>query len=337
LSEDTEFKLVTNKAVEEYKEAKAAGVTTRPVILGPISYLFLGKAAKEAKPGFQPISLLPKLLPIYSQLLTELKAAGAEWVQVDEPVLVLDASALLERQYTTVYTELVPVAPQIMLTTYFGRLGSNLSFVTKLPVAGLHIDLDRAPGQLDEVLSDIKSTKLVLSLGLVSGRNVWKTDFAAAIKLGQKAIDVVGQDRVVVATSSSLLHIPVTLASEKKLTAAQKDWFSFALEKAAEVATIAHVLSGSQEPKIATALQENATSIAARRQFETQSDDAVRRRVAAIVPQMLERMNPFVVRQEVQRGHLDLPKFLTTTIGSFPVRPFRHSKVFNLCMYITAN
>jgi 5-methyltetrahydropteroyltriglutamate--homocysteine methyltransferase len=147
--------------------------------------------------------------------LTELKGAGAEWVQVDEPILVLDAGALLEKQYVIAYTELVPVAPQIMLTTYFGRLGSNLSFVAKLPVAGLHIDLDPAPGQIDEVLADIKSNKLILSLGFVSGRNVWRTDFTATIKRGQKAIDVVGQDRVIIATSSSLLHIPVTLASER--------------------------------------------------------------------------------------------------------------------------
>jgi 5-methyltetrahydropteroyltriglutamate--homocysteine methyltransferase len=308
-----------NKAVEEFREAKAAGITTRPVILGPISFLILGKASKDAKPGFQAISLLPKILPVYKQLLTELKAAGAEWVQIDEPILVLDSATNLEKQYLAAYNELAPVAPQILLTTYFARLDSNVTYIAKLPIAGLHIDLDRAPGQLDSVVEAIKPTKIVLSLGLVSGRNIWKTDFAAAIKLAQKAVDALGQDRVIIATSSSLLHTPVTLASENKLTPEQKDWFSFALEKAAEVAIIAAAVSGSQDPKIAAALEANRTSIAARRKFESTSDDTVRKRVAAITPDQLDRKNPFAVRQEVQKKHLDLPKFPTTTIGSFPV------------------
>ncbi|KAJ7180214.1 cobalamin-independent synthase [Mycena crocata] len=318
LSDETEFKLNFNKAVEEFKEAKAAGVTTRPVVLGPVSFLVLSKASKEAAAGFQPISLLPKLLPIYKTLLTDLKAAGAEWVQIDEPILVLDSAAALEKQFATAYEALSPVAPKIMLTTYFSRLDSNITFVAKLPVAGLHIDLDRAPGQLEEVLAAVKPTNIVLSLGVVSGRNIWKTDFAAAIKLGQSAVDTLGAERVIIATSSSLLHTPVTLASEKKLTAEQKDWFSFALEKAAEVATIAAALSGSQDAAVTAALEANKVSIAKRRDFESTSDDGVRKRVAAITPEQLERQSPFAVRKEVQAKHLNLPKFPTTTIGSFP-------------------
>jgi 5-methyltetrahydropteroyltriglutamate--homocysteine methyltransferase len=294
-------------------------VTTRPVVLGPISFLVLGKASKEAKPGFQPISLLPKLLPVYKTLLADLKAAGAEWVQVDEPILVLDSAASLEKQFASAYAELAAVAPKILLATYFSRLDSNLAYVAKLPVAGLHIDLDRAPEQLDEVIAAVKPTNIVLSLGLVSGRNIWKTDFAAAIKSAQKAVDALGQDRVIVATSSSLLHTPVTLTSENKLTAEQKDWFSFALEKAGEVAIIAAVLTGSQDAKVAAALEDNKISIAKRRQFESTSDDTVRKRVAAITPDQLERKSPFAVRKEVQAKHLNLPKFPTTTIGSFPV------------------
>lgn len=319
-SDETEFKLNFNKAVEEFTEAKAAGVITRPVVLGPISFLVLGKASKEAKPGFQAISLLPKLIPVYKTLLADLKAAGAEWVQIDEPVLVLDVASNYEKQFVSAYAELAPVAPQIMLTTYFSRLDTNLNFVAKLPVAGLHIDLDRAPGQLEEVIAALKPTSIVLSLGVVSGRNIWKTDFAAAIKQGQTAVDALGSDRVVIATSSSLLHTPVTLASEKKLTAEQKDWFSFALEKAGEVATIAAALSGSQDATVAAALETNRVSIAKRRQFESTSDDSVRKRVAAITPEQLERKSPFAVRQQLQAKHLNLPKFPTTTIGSFPVR-----------------
>jgi len=318
VSDETEFKLNFNKAVDEYKEAKALGIETRPVVLGPVSYLVLSKPSKEAAAGFKPISLLPKILPVYNQLLSELKAAGAEWVQVDEPILVLDSAAGLEKEYATAYEELSKVAPKIMLTTYFSRLDTNVNFVAKLPVAGLHIDLDRAPGQLQQVIDAIKSTEIVLSLGLVSGRNIWKTDFAAAIKLAQTAIDALGQDRVVVATSSSLLHTPVTLVNEKALTEEQKDWFSFALEKAEEVATIAAVLSGSQDAKVAAALEANKASIAKRREFEHTSDDTVRKRVAAITPEQLERKSSFATRKEIQAKHIDLPKFPTTTIGSFP-------------------
>jgi 5-methyltetrahydropteroyltriglutamate--homocysteine methyltransferase len=317
-SESTDIKLLYNKALAEYKEAKAAGVETRPVLLGPLSFLLLGKNAKEAKSGFEPISLLPKLLPVYEQVLSELKAAGAEWVQVDEPVLVLDAAEKHAKDFATAYEALSKTGIKVMLTTYFGRLDSNVNFVAKLPVAGLHIDLDRAPAQLDGVIAAIKDTPIVLSLGLVSGRNIWKNDFAASIKLAQKAVDALGEDRVIIATSSSLLHTPVTLASETKLTEEQRDWFSFALEKAREVAVIAAAVSGSQESAISSALEANRVSIAKRREFEHTSDDAVRKRVAAIKPEDLNRKSPFPARWEAQKKHLDLPKFPTTTIGSFP-------------------
>lgn len=317
LSEATEFKLLFNKAVEEFNEAKAAGVTTRPVVLGPISYLILAKAGRDASPNFQPITLLEKLLPVYKNLLTELKAAGAEWVQIDEPILVLDVAATLAKEYATAYEALAPVSPKIILATYYGRLESNLTYVAKLPVAGLHIDLDREPGQLDATIAAVKPVGLVLSLGLVSGRNVWKNDFVASIKLGQKAVSELGQGKVLVATSSSLLHIPVTLESETKLTPEQKDWFSFALEKASEVSTLAAVLSGSQDAKVTAALEANKKSIEARRRFEATSDDAVRKRVASITDADLHRKSAFPKRWEAQKS-LDLPKFPTTTIGSFP-------------------
>jgi 5-methyltetrahydropteroyltriglutamate--homocysteine methyltransferase len=319
LSDETDFKLTANKAVEAYKEAKAFGIETRPVVLGPVSYLALAKASREAPSGFQTVSLLPKLLPLYKQLLSELKEAGASWVQIDEPILVLDSASYLEKEFASAYAELSPVSPKIVLTTYFGRLDSNVNFAAKLPVAALHIDLTRAPGQLKEVVAAVKPTNLILSLGVVSGRNVWKNDFAASIKFGQEAIAELGADRVLIATSSSLLHTPVTLTNENKLKAEQKDWFSFATEKAGEVATIAASLSGSQDAKFTAALEANKKSIAQRRDFERTSDSAVRKRVDAITPDQLNRKSPFAVRKEVQKK-MNLPKFPTTTIGSFPVR-----------------
>ncbi|KZT62080.1 5-methyltetrahydropteroyltriglutamate-homocysteine S-methyltransferase [Calocera cornea HHB12733] len=318
ISESVEFKLNYNKALDEFKEAKAAGVTTRPVILGPISYLVLGKAAREASAGFSPISALAKLLPVYEQLLSELKAAGVESVQIDEPVLVLDATTALAKEYATAYATLSKVSPPIVLATYFGRLGDNLEFVSKLPVAALHIDLDREPKQLAAVATALKSTNLLLSLGVVSGRNIWKTDFEYAASLAAEAVAVLGESRIIIATSSSLLHTPVTLTNEKKLPLDVLDWFSFATEKAAEVATIAAYLSKSTSPAVAAALAANKESIAKRRAFEKNSDDAVRKRVAAITPEMLSRQNPFSVRVKAQHEHLKLPSFPTTTIGSFP-------------------
>ena len=287
-------------------------------MLGPLAFLILAKAGREASPNFQPISLLPKLLPIYKQLLSELKAEGVDCVQIDEPHLVMDVAEQHAGQYASAYAELVKDSPKLIVTTYFGRLGSNVSIAAKLPVAGLHIDLDREPKQLGEVLSAIKDTSLILSLGLVSGRNIWKTDLTAAANLGRQAVETLGSDRVIAATSSSLLHTPVTLASENKLTAQQKDWFSFALEKAGEVATLAAVLSDSQDGGVAKKLEENKASIAQRRDFEHSSDDAVRKRVAAITPEQLQRKSPFPARREAQKKHLSLPKFPTTTIGSFP-------------------
>ncbi len=317
-SDKTDLKLKYNKALNEYKEAKEAGINARPVILGPLSFLILGKKSRSAEADFEPISLLSKLLPIYEQLLSELKEAGAEWVQIDEPILVLDVASKHAAHFEEAYTKLAAVAPKIMLTTYFGRLESNVEIVAKLPVAGLHIDLDREPGQLAAVANAIKGTKLVLSLGLVSGRNIWKNDLTNSVKLAREACDILGDDRIIVATSSSLLHTPVTLQSETKLTPEQKDWFSFALEKAAEVSIIAQTVSGSQDPQVAQALEANVESIKKRRDFEHNSDDAVRKRVANIQPKDLERQNPFPVRAEAQKA-LNLPKFPTTTIGSFPV------------------
>lgn len=210
-----------------------------------------------------------------------------------------------------------PSAPGLKITvaTYFGRLDKNVDFVAKLPVAALHVDLDRAPQQLDQVIAAVKPTQLKLSLGLVSGRNIWKNDLEASLAVAKKAVDALGADRVVVATSSSLLHTPVTLANESRLKPEQKDWFSFATEKAAEVSTLAKALSGAD---VQAALEANKTSIKARRDFEKNSDAAVRERLAAVTPDQYNRKSPFPERLAAQDKVYKLPRFPTTTIGSFP-------------------
>jgi len=318
-SEKSEFKLNNTKPVDEFVEAREAGYNARPVVVGPITLLWLGKVSKDAQdPNFNQFTLLPKLNEVYAELFKQLHAAGAPWVQVDEPILVVDKAKELANEFKTTYEFFQKTVPElnILIATYFGRLEDNVDFVKELPIAGLHIDLDRAPEQLDAVLKAVAPTKIGLSLGLVSGRNIWKTDLAKAVELAKKAVDTIGADRVQVASSSSLLHTPITLANEKKLSDEVKDWFSFATEKCGEVATIGLVL---QNPEAAQEkLAANAKSIAARRDFEKNSDPAVRERVANIKPEDFNRKSPFPQRREVQRQFLKLPPFPTTTIGSFP-------------------
>lgn len=295
---------------------------TRPVVLGPITYLLLGKTARdETNADFQPIDVLDKLTPVFGELLKKLQEAGATEVQIDEPGLVLDAADKLGEQYTKTYEALAKAAPglKITLATYFGRLDSNVDFVAKLPIHALHIDLDRAPAQLDSVVAALKDTKLSLSLGLISGRNIWKNDLAASLKIAESVVEKLGADRVVVATSSSLLHTPVTLASESKLKPEVADWFAFATEKCAEVATLAKAISAPEEAK--AALEKNATSIKARRDFEKSSDAAVRERLAAVTPEMYNRQNPFPERIAAQNKVHDLPAFRGSCFARTLPRP----------------
>ncbi|WFD44766.1 5-methyltetrahydropteroyltriglutamate--homocysteine S-methyltransferase [Malassezia psittaci] len=318
-SENTTFHLNNTKPIDEMKEAKQAGYNPRPVIVGPLTMLWLGKISKEAKnQNFDRFSLLPQLVKVYAELLKQLQANGGVWVQLDEPILVLEQAQDLAQQFKDTYKTLHDAAPElkILVASYFGRLGSNINFVKDLPVAGIHLDLDRAPEELDTVLDAIKPTQMGVSLGLVSGRNVWKNDLQASVKLAQKAVDKLGLPRVEVATSSSLLHTPYTITAEKKLPSNVSDWLSFATEKCGEIATIGLALKNPEQAK--ERLEANAKSIAARRDFEKNSDPAVRQRVQNIKPEDLKRKSPFAQRREIQRQYLKLPMFPTTTIGSFP-------------------
>ncbi|KAK6905100.1 5-methyltetrahydropteroyltriglutamate-homocysteine S-methyltransferase [Kwoniella mangroviensis CBS 8886] len=313
-SPSTEFSLKNNQQLNEYKEAKELGITTRPVLFGPITYLSLVRAGRDAPADFEPISLLDKLIPVYKELLTQLKEAGVEEVQIDEPILVLDKAEQQGDLFKKTYEALAPVAPKITITTAYGRVGKSIEFLKDLPIHALHLDLDREPKQLDEVLAALKPTQIAIELGVVSGRNIWKNDLKASKALADKAIAELGADKVTVSTSSSLLHTPISIKVETKLTPQQVSWLSFATEKCEEVATLAGALNGKESE----AFEQNSKDIAARREFERTSDSAVRDRVAAITEEQLKRKSPFPARREAQKKHLNLPKFPTTTIGSFP-------------------
>jgi len=319
LQDNQTFKLAENpKPVAEFKEAKEAGINTRPVILGPVSFLALGKADRGQT--IEPISALDKLLPIYEDLLKQLKAAGAETVQIDEPVLVFDLPSEVKNAFKPAYEKLGALgdaAPKIVLATYFGDIVHNIDVLKNLQsLYAIHVDLVRNPEQLDEVASALGSHQ-VLSAGVVDGRNIWKTNFKKAIELVETAVQKLGKDRVIVATSSSLLHTPHSLDSEKKLDPEIADWFSFAVQKASEVATIAKAVT--EGPAAAREqLEANAKSMQSRASSKRTNNQTVKERQQKVTEQMHNRLAPFPTRIAEQEKTLKLPKFPTTTIGSFP-------------------
>lgn len=322
VSKSTEFKLCHQKPVDEYLEAKAAGIETRPALFGPLSFLLMGKTPRSANADYEPISLLKKLVPVYVELIKKLVAAGVQSLQLDEPALVLDAADPLGKELVETYTTLAEAAQSvpITITTFFGSAEAILPSLVKCPVHAIHLDLTERgkPQQVKLALELLKPTKVAISLGLVSGRNVWKNDMAHSISIIKQAISTLGDDRVIVATSSSLLHTPISLADEHKMAPEQKDWFSFALEKCEEVSTLAKAVSSNADDAIKQKLDINAVSIKKRRDFEAQSDASVRERLAKVTPEMYNRKSPFAQRRIAQRQVVQLPKFPTTTIGSFP-------------------
>jgi 5-methyltetrahydropteroyltriglutamate--homocysteine methyltransferase len=308
-AKDTEFNFGYPITVEHFKEAKEQGIITRPVVIGPVTYLSLGKM----RDGGDALSLLPKLLPVYKELLSQLKAAGAEWVQIDEPYLALDLTAAQKAAYKTAFDALKTSGLKIMLTTYFAGLRDNADLAFGLPVDGVHIDLVREPEQLEAALKAIKPNQ-ILSAGVVDGRNIWKNDYAKSLALLEQAKKAVGDDRLLVAPSCSLLHSPVDLANETKLDAELKQWLSFAAQKLEEVATLSEALAGGAKD----ALAENKKAIDARKTSKRIHNDDVKKRLAAVDAKMLDRKHPFAKRVGAQNAQLKLPPLPTTTIGSFP-------------------
>ena len=309
---DQAFALTTAKPIDHFKEAKALGYHTRPVILGPVTWLLLAKSKAE---GFDPLSLLPRLLPVYAELLERLRYAGADWVQIDEPALVLDRSDETREAYRTTYAELGKVnGIKLMLATYFGALGDNLATALALPVAGLHVDLVRAPEQLDAVLAGARED-LLLSLGVIDGRNVWKADITALLDRYEPVVN--RRAAVQIAPSCSLLHTPVDLALETRLDPEIRDWLAFATQKLEEIAVLRQGLMEGRYI-ISAELAANADSIARRRRSPLTNNRAVRERLAGVDAEWARREQPFAERIRRQQAILDLPQLPTTTIGSFP-------------------
>ncbi len=310
---DQKFQLSWTQIIDETAEAIALGYPVKPVILGPLSYLFLGKEKGEA---FDRFELLENLLPAYQQLLTALSQAGATWVQIDEPILVLDLPQKWQAAFESVYHRLQHNKLKILLATYFGALGDNLSSTVNLPVAALHIDAVRAPEQLLAIIDRLPAHK-ILSVGVVDGRNVWRNDLGKSLTLLKQAHERLGE-RLWIAPSCSLLHSPVNLEREEKLPQDIKSWLSFAKQKVQEVVTLKTLLTNPGDTSAQAVLAASTAAAQTRLSSPRIHNAEVQARVKAITPQHAQRKSVFAERIVKQQALLQLPAFPTTTIGSFP-------------------
>jgi 5-methyltetrahydropteroyltriglutamate--homocysteine methyltransferase len=314
LHPDMELDLASDKPFDEFHEALGLGIKTKPVFLGPVSFLLLGKA--HGVHGFEPLHLLERLLSVYIKALERLAGLGAEWVQFDEPVLATDLTADHRSALLDAYLRLASGSRgiKLMVASYFGELRENLDTFLKLPVSGLHFDAVRGAAELDRVLAGLP-WHTTLSLGVVNGRNIWRNDFDRSLELLNHALTEIGSERIIVAPSCSLLHSPVTLKHESKLDPELLSWLAFADEKLEEVSTLARLLGGADE---SDALAKNRAAIAARRASSRIHVPAVKDRSASVAASDTQRKSRFSERQPKQHSRLQLPLFPTTTIGSFP-------------------
>ncbi|MCQ4319905.1 5-methyltetrahydropteroyltriglutamate--homocysteine S-methyltransferase [Stutzerimonas stutzeri] len=315
-SVDQSFELSWTQLFEEVQEARALGHAVKPVLIGPLTYLWLGKAKGEA---FDKLELLERLLPVYGEVLERLAAQGVEWVQIDEPILVLDLPQDWKNAFERAYNLLQRAPLKKLVATYFGGLEDNLGLAAALPVDGLHIDLVRAPDQYPVILDRLPAYK-ILSLGIVNGRNIWRCDLDKALNVLRHAAERLGE-RLWVAPSCSLLHAPVDLAREDQLDAELRSWLAFAVQKCAEVAVLTRAVNQPDDARVQAALQQSREVQASRAESPRIHKPAVQARLAAIKPRHSQRQSAFESRIEKQRARLDLPAFPTTTIGSFPQTP----------------
>ncbi|MDR3640056.1 MAG: 5-methyltetrahydropteroyltriglutamate--homocysteine S-methyltransferase [Humidesulfovibrio sp.] len=318
LSRGQSFAPNARDLLDQLAEARAAGFHTKAVLPGPCTFLHLSKSLDL---GFDRFELLPALTEAYARLLNQL-ATQADWIQLDEPVLALDLPEHLSRKFRATLAKLIPEAKpaQVMLATYFGGVEHNAGVYSGLGLSALHLDLVRAPEQLPGVYAHL-APHTALSLGVVDGRNIWRVDAERALAMLNDAVAALGPERVLVAPSCSLLHCPVDLESETRLSPEVRQWMAFALQKCGEVRQLADCADGldrSRGLSCADWLAENARVQAARRASPLRNNPSVARRLAALTPDMLARPLPYRERVRLQRAAFSLPPLPTTTIGSFP-------------------
>jgi 5-methyltetrahydropteroyltriglutamate--homocysteine methyltransferase len=321
LAPEQTFRLDATKILREIDEARALGVEPRPVLLGPVSFLRLAKLAAGASASATPLHCLDRLVLVYQELLA-LLAERVDWVQLDEPCLVLDLDGHAVEAYRRAFGRITfsRKRPRLLLTTYFGELGSNLDLALGLGCEALHVDLVRAPEQLEPILAQLGAST-TLSVGVVDGRNIWRTNLDRAHELVSRALAVLGPARVWVAPSCSLLHVPVNLTFEKKLDPELRSWLAFAAQKLDEVKALADTAQSaprspelSKDPRFVAA----RAALSSRRSSPRTKDLGVRRRAGQVADDMLRRQSPYEARARRQHERFGLPSLPTTTIGSFP-------------------
>ena len=311
MNKNTSFSLNPSRLLEQLKEAKAQNVKAKPVIIGPITYLWLSKSKDDSV----PLDHLDALIAVYHELLSLLAENGIEWVQIDEPILVTELAQEWRHAFEKAYHRLQIKDLKLLLTSYFGELKENLQLAYQLPTAGLHVDIVSGKGGLQQIIDWLPSYK-VLSLGVIDGRNIWKSDLNAILDWLEPIADKL-HDRLWIAPSCSLLHVPVDVDSEKNIDADIRSWLAFALQKLEELVVLKNAVNVGRSA-VNISLEHNAKAIRARQTSARVHKPDVKRRVNTISRDLGERNNHYNSRSVVQRNHLNLPKFPTTTIGSFP-------------------
>lgn len=319
------FALSSTKPLDEYLEAREAGIETVPVLLGPVSYLLLGKAHGadgEVDHGFDRLSLLDALLPVYEELLHRLSDAGAAWVQIDEPTLVLDRTREELTALDVALTRLAAASgdTKLLVQTYFGDVDAAYHTLLAAPIDGIGLDLVRGQRNFD-LLRRHGARGKHLAAGVVDGRNVWINDLGASRATLEELRGIVGADRLLVSTSCSLMHVPIELDREDELDDELRSWLAFANQKVDEVATLARALEGDDEAAVAATFAANEAALESRRTAERTNNPAVRERLLATGAADYARPGSVLERQSAQQARLGLPRFPTTTIGSFPQTP----------------
>jgi len=316
-SNNQQFKLFSTKVIDDFYEAKQIGIVTKPVLIGPISYLLLGKEKEE---GFDRIDLIRNLLPVYIEILRRLNKLDVQWVQFDEPFLAMDLSEKEKKAFTFVYAEIRREFPSLktLLAAYFDGLRDNVTLATSLPVCALHIDLVRSPEQFNEVIQHLPE-KMSLSLGVIDGRNIWINDYEKSLRFVEMAIGKLNENRVMIAPSCSLIHSPCDLEFETNDTTLLPEirtWMSFAKQKLTELHEIKNL--ATSKARNSAAFLQNQKSITNRKTSILTHNPEIKKRVNAITDATARRKSVFAIRKKKQQETLDLPLFPTTTIGSFP-------------------
>ncbi len=313
LEEDQHFSIAFDQIFDEVSEAQALGYQAKPVLLGPVSYLYLAKAVGH---DFNKLTLLPQLLKAYEDILGRFTAQGVEWVQLDEPVLALELDSEWQGAIASAYVALQHARVKILLASYYGTIAHHQPLVSALPVAGLHLDLVTAPEQLAVFVAHLQADQ-ILSLGVINGRNVWAADIdSIALRLASVANDLKG--RVWIAPSCSLLHSPVDLEVETELDASLKSQLAFAKQKLSELSLLKQVLTAPDKAESQAIIDK---CVARRNARAAAADKRVYDRVAALRGDDYERDTVFAGRQTLQQQKYQLPLLPTTSIGSFPQTP----------------